>query len=114
MALLLKKTYVGVGVGLAASWIFTAISFLVSREGAVDWFSRSGAVLCLMAAVANFALVRIHQRDLAETFKDKESSRRDKAERILRPPNTYTGLSRLSYVTGVIGTAIWGYGDLLL
>ena len=112
--MLLKNTYFRVALGLAASWIFTAASFAVSRGGAVDWFSRSGAVLCLMAAVANFALVRIHQRELAEIFKDKESSRRDKAERILRPPAAYKNLSRLSYVTGIVGTSIWGYGDLLL
>jgi FtsH-binding integral membrane protein len=111
---LLKNTYFWVGTGLAASWIFTAVSFLFSRQGAVDWFSRSGAVLCLMAAVANFVLVKVHQRDLAQIFKDQEHSRREKAEEIVKPPATYTALARLSYVTGIVGTAIWGYGDLLL
>ncbi|MBD3852022.1 MAG: hypothetical protein IFK93_12015 [Acidobacteria bacterium] len=112
--MLLKNTYFWVGTGLAASWIFTAVSFLFSRQGAVDWFSRSGAVLCLMAAVANFVLVKVHQRDLAQIFKDQEHSRREKAEEIVKPPATYTALARLSYVTGIAGTAIWGYGDLLL
>jgi len=110
----LKNTYFRVAVGLAASWFFTAASFFLSRQGAVDWFSRSGAVLCLMAAVANFALVEVHQRDLANIFKDQEHSRREKAEQILKPPATYTVLARLSYLTGILGTAIWGYGDLLL
>ena len=110
----LKDTYLGIGVGLTVSWLFAMISFFISTGGEFDWFSRSGAVLCLMAAAANFALVKIHQRDLAEIFKDRESSRHEKAERILKPPATYTSLSRLSYVTGVVGTAIWGYGDLLL
>jgi len=112
--MLLKGTYSRVGFGLAASWIFAVVSFLLSRQGAVDWFSRSGAVLCLMAAAANFALVKVHQRDLAQIFKDQEHSRREKAEEILIPPATYTTLARLSYVTGIVGTAIWGYGDLLL
>lgn len=66
----LKNTYFRVAVGLAASWFFTTASFFLSRQGAVDWFSRSGAVLCLMAAVANFALVKVHQHDLARIFKD--------------------------------------------
>lgn len=112
--MLLKDTYFRAGLGLMFSWLFVAFSFYVSRQATVDWFSRSGAVLCLMAAAANFALVKIHQRDLAEIFKDKEHSRCEKAERILRPPLTYKALSRLSYVTGIVGTAIWGYGDLLL
>jgi hypothetical protein len=110
----LKDKYPQIGLGLVASWLFAAISFFVSEQDAVDWFSRSGAVLCLMAAVANFALVKVHQRDLAEIFEDKERSRREKAEQILKPPVDYVRLSRLSYVTAILGTAIWGYGDLLL
>ena len=110
----LKNKYVQIGFGLVVSWLFAAISFFLSEQGAVDWFSRSGAVLCLMAAVANFVLVKVHQRDLAQIFKDQEHSRREKAEEILIPPATYTALARLSYVTGIVGTAIWGYGDLLL
>ena len=32
----------------------------------------------------------------------------------LKPPTSYRMLSYLGYLTGIIGTAIWGYGDLLL
>jgi hypothetical protein len=110
----LKDKYVQIGFGLAVSWLFAAISFFLSEQDAVDWFSRSGAVLCLMAAAANFALVKVHQRDLAEIFQDTERSRREKAEHILKPPAVYVNLSRISYATGILGTAIWGYGDLLL
>ena len=110
----LKDTYIQVGLGLAAAWLFTALSLIVSFRGTDDWFSRSGAVLCLMAATANFVLVRVHQRDLAQIFKDKERSGREKAEAILKPPETYLRLARISYLTGFVGTAIWGYGDLLL
>jgi len=108
-----KNRYVTVGFGLAGSWVFSLFCFFVSGQDAPDWFARSGAVLCLMAAVANFTLVRIHQRDLAKIFRDKESSRSGKAERILKPPETYITLARISYLTGFLGTAIWGYGDLL-
>ena len=112
----MKRThsYSWIAAGLAGSWVFTLASFLVAEQSAVDWFSRSGAVLCLMAAVANFALVKLHQHDLAEIFKDRESSRSEKAERILKPPEVYTRLARVSYLTGFLGTAMWGYGDLLL
>jgi len=86
-------------------------SYLASGPTGADWFSRSGAVMCLLAAAANFTLVKIHLRDLAGSLKDAESSRRDKAERILKPPEIYTNLARISYLTGFLGTAIWGYGD---
>ena len=108
------RTYLLVGIGLSISWIVALASFLASEVTDVDWFSRSGAVMCLLAAVANFALVKIHQRDLAQIFRDPERSKREKAEQILQPPAVYSNLAKISYLTGIIGTAVWGYGDLLL
>jgi len=32
----------------------------------------------------------------------------------LEPPRHYVVLSYLGYLTGIVGTGIWGYGDLLL
>jgi len=110
----LKNTYVRVGLGLVSSWLFVVLSFYVSTRSTVDWFSRSGAVMCLIAAAANFALVKVRQSDLTKIVRDRDHSTREKAELILEPPRSYAGLSWLGYVTGVIGTVIWGYGDLLL
>jgi len=109
-----RKKYPIVGTGLVLAWLFVVFSFIVSNQVGVDWFSRSGAVMCLLAAAANFTLVRIHQRNLADIFKDNEHSAKEKAERILKPSGSYLFLSRLSYLTGIVGTAIWGYGDLVL
>lgn len=109
-----RSTYVLAGIGLAGSWIIAVASYLASEQTGADWFSRSGAVMCLLAAAANFALVKVHQRDLAEIFKDHERSKKEKAEQILNPPEVYTRLARSSYLTAIVGTAIWGYGDLLL
>jgi hypothetical protein len=112
--MLLKNPYLRVGLGLVSSWLFVVLSFYASTRSTVDWFSRSGAVMCLIAAAANFALVKAHQRDLTKIIRDQDHSVREKTEAILDPPRSYASLSWLGYVTGVIGTAIWGYGDLLL
>ena len=114
MKVSLKNAYFRVGLELTIAWLFVAFSYYVSQLAATDWFSRSGAVMCLLAAGANFGLVKLHQRDLARIFRDQEHSPREKAQAILRPPKTFARLSRLSYLTGIFGTAIWGYGDLLL
>ena len=110
----LKNRYLWVGLGLVASWLFVILSFYTSTRTAVDWFSRSGAVMCLIAAAANISLLKVHQSDLARIIRDDDHTAREKAEAILQPPESYTRLSRLSYLTGILGTAIWGYGDLLL
>ena len=109
-----KNVYSCLGVFLVGSWLFAALSLFVSTRVVVDWFSRSGAVMCLVAAAANFALVKVHQNDLANIAHDDKHTAREKAKAILHPPRTYVQLSRLGYVTGIVGTGIWGYGDLLL
>ena len=43
MTLLLKNTHVRVSVGLAASWRFAAVSFFLSRQGAVGFPADAGA-----------------------------------------------------------------------
>ena len=32
----------------------------------------------------------------------------------LSPPKSYVALSYFGYLTGIVGTAVWGYGDVLL
>ena len=32
----------------------------------------------------------------------------------LNPPKSYVALSYFGYLTGIVGTAVWGYGDVLL
>jgi len=102
-----KSAYFQVGFGMACAWLFMAVSFYVSTQTAGDWFARSGAALCLAAAAANFALVKLHQNDLARIVGDSGHTMREKAETILKPPSEYKILSRLSYFTGFVGTAIW-------
>ena len=51
---------------------------------------------------------------LATALKEGLVSIPEEIELRLKPPTSYQVLSYLGYVTGIIGTAIWGYGDLLL
>jgi hypothetical protein len=32
----------------------------------------------------------------------------------LEPPQSYVVLSYFGYLTGIVGTGIWGYGDVLV
>ena len=50
-----QRNYPIVAVGLVLAWLFVVFSFIVSNQVGVDWFSRSGAVMCLLAAAANFS-----------------------------------------------------------
>lgn len=110
----LYRTVIRFGLLIAAAWLFAAFSYYLSRTMGADWLARSGAVMSLVGAAVTFRLVNFYQRALATALKEGLVSVPREIELRLKPPKSYQLLSYLGYLTGVVGTGIWGYGDLLL
>ena len=110
----LYRTVIRFGLLIAAAWLFAAFSYYLSRKTGADWFSRSGALMALVGAAVTFRLVHFYQGALATALKEGLVSLPREIELRLKPPKSYQLLSYLGYLTGVVGTGIWGYGDLLL
>ena len=98
---------------LAGSWLFAAFSYYLSRKTGTDWFSRSGSVMCLVGTAASFRLGGFLQRELATALKQGLASVEREIELTLDPPHFYQLVLYFGYATGIAGTAIWGYGDML-
>src|SRR5215813_11654021 len=110
----LYRTVIRFGLLIAAAWLFAAFSYYLSRTMGADWLARSGAVMSLVGAAVTFRLVHCYQGALATALKEGLVSVPREIELRLKPPKSYQLLSYLGYLTGVVGTGIWGYGDLLL
>ena len=110
----LYRTVTALGVLLAAAWLFALLSFYLSRTTGADWFARSGSVMALVGAAVTFRLADFYQRALARALKEGLVSVPREIELRLEPPKSYMVLSYLGYLTGIVGTGIWGYGDLLI
>ena len=110
----LHRTIIRFGVLIAAAWLFAAFSFYLSGKTGADWFSRSGAIMALVGAAVTFRLANFYQRALATALKEELVSVSKEIELHLEPPKSYVRLLYLGYLTGIIGTGIWGYGDLLV
>jgi len=110
----LYRTIVQFGILIAAAWLFAAFSYYLSRKTGTDWFSRSGALMGLVGAAVTFRLSHLYQRGLATAFKEGIVSVSRGIELGLEPPRSYVLLSYFGYLTGIVGTGIWGYGDLLV
>ena len=108
------RTCVRVGILLACSWLFAAFSYYLSRKTGTDWFARSGSVMALIGAAATFRLAAGFRRQLATGLREELASMRQEIQFTLDPPPLYRMISYFGYLTGIAGTAIWGYGDLLL
>ena len=108
-----NRTCIRVGIVLACSWLFAAFSYYLSRKTGIDWFARSGSVMALVGAAATFRLGAGFRKQLATGLREELASVRQEIELTLNPPPLYRLVSYFGYVTGIVGTAIWGYGDLL-
>jgi hypothetical protein len=110
----LNRTIIGFGFLVAAAWLFAIFSCYLSSKEGTDWFSRSGSVMCLVGAAVTFRLAHFYQRALATALKEGLVSVPREIELRLNPPTSYVVLSYFGYLTGIVGTAVWGYGDLPL
>jgi hypothetical protein len=102
------------GLLVAGAWLFAFFSYYLSRNAGTDWFARSGSVMALVGAAVTFRLANFYQRALATALKEGLVSVPREIELGLAPPRSYAVLLYLGYLTGIVGTAIWGYGDLLI
>ena len=110
----LDRAFIRVDFELAVVWLFAGFCYCLSKKTGNDWFSRSGALMCLGGAAVTFELVKVYQNALARLLKEHIGSLREDIDRFLEPPKRYQRISYAAYLTGIVGTAIWGYGDLLL
>ena len=110
----LDRTTIRLGLLMAAACLFALFSYYLSRKTGTDWFSRSGAIMSLVGAAVTFRQVNFYQSALATALKEGLVSISREIELRLKPPTSYRVVSYLGYLTGIIGTGIWGYGDLLL
>lgn len=100
-----------VGVALVVAWIFVFICGLTQFGVSVDkanWFSRSGAVLTIASLLSTIRLTGL-----------KEALRGDGGYGARSGLNAYRDRETIvkfsvfaGNVSAVVGTVIWGYGDL--
>ena len=110
----LYRTITRFGLLITAAWLFGAFSFYLSRKTGTDWFSRSGAVMALVGAAVTFRLTNFYQGALVTALREELVSVSKEIELHLEPPKSYVRILYFGYLTGIIGTGIWGYEDLLV
>ena len=92
--------------------IFCMVSAMASRHSSGDWFARSGAVLSFVSVVIQFMLSNMKRVEIEKLF-NKNLGLKQKLNAIREKDMIHDFISTVSFVTGLVGTIIWGYGDLL-
>jgi hypothetical protein len=109
----LNRTCWHMEIALAISWVFAAFSYYKTGRTGTDWFTRSGSLMGLMGAIGTFRLTGLLQKQLGIGLKEGLGTAARGFELSLEPPEYYQMAIYFSYLTGIIGTLIWGYGDVI-
>ncbi len=91
---------------------FSIISAYASLDSEGDWFARSGAILSFISVVVQFLLSNLKKSELESLFRSNKGLK-EKINTIKVKDARHEFLSLASGITGLVGTLIWGYGDLL-
>ena len=98
---------------LVLSYVVVFVSLVGQVAVGLSLFSRSGALMVALSIQAEFSLLRgrdLHHSDqlrrLAEGAPEAPGS--------IHPSDRHQTLEWLAHLTTILGTLIWGYGDLVL
>jgi hypothetical protein len=86
---------------------FLAIDLLWCQKP--EWFAPSGAITLFLVAFVQFRQLALLQN---KHFFNAQRARDNEPVQILS--KEYRSLERRSFVAGLLGTAIWAYGDKLI
>lgn len=108
---LAKKNYRIPIILLVFGIVFCIISGIISIESPEDWFMRSGAVLSFVSVSIQFILSSLKKSEIENLF-NSDLRLKEKFKAVREKDVIHDFISGASVVTGLIGTIIWGYGDL--
>ena len=90
-------------------FLATAEALRPEAEDAALWFQRSGSLTVLFAVLSEFRLQtvdgHINPRGIWDSFQEKMKQKYSRKHFLL---------SAVSVLVAIIGTIIWGYGDLFI
>ena len=97
---------------LIIAWLLVLLSLYLEIIWRGTLFSRSGSLMVLFAFIAEYYLLRT--RDRYHSNQLKAYSRGDQVNfEEVHPSKSHQYLEKVSHITIIIGTVMWGYGDLL-
>lgn len=90
---------------------FSIVSAIISLNAVENWFARSGAVLSFVSVVVQFMLSNMKKSEIEKLF-ESNLGLKQKMKALKQKDSLNNSVSAASIVTGLVGTIIWGYGDL--
>jgi len=99
---------------LVVAWAVIIVSSWAEIEFGGNWLARSGSLMVLLSVIANYTLLQ--DRDAYHSQKLRQHEEGDPTVDFskIHPSRDHRYLETISQLSIVVGTVIWGYGDLVL
>lgn len=97
---------------LIISWLLVLISFYFEAILGGFLFSRSGSLMVLFAVMAEYNLLRTREKYHRDQFRKYSRGNQVNLDEI-HPSKSHKYLEKAAHINVVLGTILWGYGDLL-
>ena len=100
---------------LIASWAFGVLGFVLGIYLNPEFFSRFGAIVVLFALMSEYTLLKSELDRLYQRLHGQGAAQAGNAGiPNLAPSKWHKKKAQVSHITIVVGTFIWGFGDLCL
>ncbi|WP_096087824.1 hypothetical protein [Agaribacterium haliotis] len=100
---------------LIASWVFGVIGLLLGIYIASDLFARFGSIVVLLAVMSEYALLKSELMRLYQSLRGQGAAVcGNTGIPNLEPSRWHQKQALISHITIIVGTFIWGFGDLCL
>ncbi|GJQ64435.1 MAG: hypothetical protein K8F36_08155 [Melioribacteraceae bacterium] len=97
---------------LLIAWLILLFSLYLDIIWGSSFFYRAGSSMVLFAFIAEYYLLRTRDKYHSNQLKTFYKGNQVKFEEV-HPSKGHQYLEKVSHFTVIIGTVIWGYGDLL-
>lgn len=99
------------GLLLLLAWLSAAIGLIVGLALEPLWFARFGSLVVLFAVMSEYTLLHNELRILYDNIENNQSISQIED---ITPSRWHQKKMWLTHLTVILGTLIWGFGDLLL
>lgn len=100
---------------LISSWVLGMAGLLLGIFLEPEYFARMGAVVVLMSVMSEYALIKAELGSLYKSLRGQGAAECGNTGILdLAPSLWHQRLALMSHITIIIGTVIWGFGDLWL
>ena len=99
-------------LALLCAWLCTCLGLILGLVFDAGWFGRFGSLVVLFALIGEFSLLKGELNLLYQRLGDSDDGLVHSKD--FSPSRWHGKKSVMLHLTVVVGTVIWGFGDLLL